>query len=560
MGHSSAASTSLAPGFRFHPTDEELVRYYLKRKICGKSFRFDAISDIEIYKFEPWDLPGQSRLKSRDLEWYFFSPLDKKYGNGSRTNRATDKGYWKTTGKDRPVHHKSQTAGMKKTLVYHSGRAPRGERTNWVMHEYRLVDDKLDKSGVLLEAFVLCRIFQKSGSGPKNGEQYGAPFVEEEWEDDNLGLLPGGEAQEEVLVGEDAFVEANDLDQTLDVGTPPESDPAPGPLNYYYGDSSQYHVDTEKLTEGDQKPFIGTGEPQFLPELPDQQDYFELPAQYDLDTKSVEDNYVMEQGNTMAPLDIYDLLDQPFMDANENNPPFDDGLFLETNDLSEPVKADPSSFDKLEEYLTYFDADDDISKYMAFDSSEFVDNDKNVCQEACYDQKNMNGGTEQASLPNQQLSQEHSDGASSSKNSDAKKLASDFQHPCIKQASRMLESIPAPPAFASEFPSKEAALRLNSAAQSSSSIHVTAAIIQIRTTSLNGSATEWAYAKNGNANSILSFEMPHGDVNPASFELMDSMLSRKTGSVLARCWVYLMFFWVLFVSVSFKVGIYICAK
>lgn len=171
------------------------------------------------------------------------------------------------------------------------------------------------------------------------------------------------------------------------MGTPPESDPAPGPLNYYYGDSSQYHVDTEKLTEGDQKPFIGTGEPQFLPELPDQQDYFELPAQYDLDTKSVEDNYVMEQGNTMAPLDIYDLLDQPFMDANENNPPFDDGLFLETNDLSEPVKADPSSFDKLEEYLTYFDADDDISKYMAFDSSEFVDNDKNVCQEACYDQK-----------------------------------------------------------------------------------------------------------------------------------------------------------------------------
>lgn len=53
-----AASSSLAPGFRFHPTDEELVRYYLRRKICGKPFRFDAISDIDIYKLEPWDLPG----------------------------------------------------------------------------------------------------------------------------------------------------------------------------------------------------------------------------------------------------------------------------------------------------------------------------------------------------------------------------------------------------------------------------------------------------------------------------------------------------------------------
>lgn len=91
---------------------------------------------------------GQSRLKSRDLEWYFFSALDKKYGNGSRTNRATDRGYWKTTGKDRAVRHRAQTVGMKKTLVYHSGRAPRGVRTNWVMHEYRLMDEELEKTGV----------------------------------------------------------------------------------------------------------------------------------------------------------------------------------------------------------------------------------------------------------------------------------------------------------------------------------------------------------------------------------------------------------------------------
>lgn len=50
--------TSLAPGFRFHPTDEELVRYYLRRKVCGQPFRFEAVSEVDVYKSEPWELAG----------------------------------------------------------------------------------------------------------------------------------------------------------------------------------------------------------------------------------------------------------------------------------------------------------------------------------------------------------------------------------------------------------------------------------------------------------------------------------------------------------------------
>ena len=54
----AVSATSLAPGFRFHPTDEELVSYYLKRKVLGKPVRFDAIGEVDIYKHEPWDLAG----------------------------------------------------------------------------------------------------------------------------------------------------------------------------------------------------------------------------------------------------------------------------------------------------------------------------------------------------------------------------------------------------------------------------------------------------------------------------------------------------------------------
>ena len=46
------------PGFRFHPTDAELVVYYLKRKVLGKKILGDAIAEVNIYDYSPWDLRG----------------------------------------------------------------------------------------------------------------------------------------------------------------------------------------------------------------------------------------------------------------------------------------------------------------------------------------------------------------------------------------------------------------------------------------------------------------------------------------------------------------------
>ncbi|XVF71023.1 hypothetical protein PTKIN_Ptkin12aG0001400 [Pterospermum kingtungense] len=162
------APVSLPPGFRFHPTDEELVVYYLKRKINARKIELEIIPEVDLYKCEPWDLPGKSLLPSKDLEWYFFSPRDRKYPNGSRTNRATKSGYWKATGKDRKVNSQMRAVGMKKTLVYYRGRAPHGTRTGWVMHEYRLDERECESASVgLNDAYALCRVFKKSTTAPK---------------------------------------------------------------------------------------------------------------------------------------------------------------------------------------------------------------------------------------------------------------------------------------------------------------------------------------------------------------------------------------------------------
>ncbi|CAA0834613.1 NAC domain-containing protein 43 [Striga hermonthica] len=196
MSLSVNGQSQVPPGFRFHPTEEELLRYYLRKKVAYEKIDLDVIREVDLNKLEPWDIQEKCKIGSTPQnDWYFFSHKDKKYPTGTRTNRATAAGFWKATGRDKPIYSTGKRIGMRKTLVFYRGRAPHGQKSDWIMHEYRLDDNhnncsnnihdisthqapntiigRHDQSGPE-EGWVVCRVFKKknyhhktSSSAPK---------------------------------------------------------------------------------------------------------------------------------------------------------------------------------------------------------------------------------------------------------------------------------------------------------------------------------------------------------------------------------------------------------
>ncbi|WOL10539.1 hypothetical protein Cni_G19298 [Canna indica] len=53
-----ANGMELSPGFRFHPTEKEIITRYLFPKVINNSFIARAVGEVDLNKFEPWDLPS----------------------------------------------------------------------------------------------------------------------------------------------------------------------------------------------------------------------------------------------------------------------------------------------------------------------------------------------------------------------------------------------------------------------------------------------------------------------------------------------------------------------
>ncbi|KVH96555.1 No apical meristem (NAM) protein [Cynara cardunculus var. scolymus] len=142
---------------------------FWKKQLAFRHHRLSQHLSLRSLGFASFDLKGITGCleivglsKIGEREWYFFVPRDRKHGSGGRPNRTTQNGFWKATGSDRKIFSLTdpkKPLGLKKTLVFYKGRAPRGNKTDWVMNEYRLPD-----SYPLHKEIVLCKIYRKATS------------------------------------------------------------------------------------------------------------------------------------------------------------------------------------------------------------------------------------------------------------------------------------------------------------------------------------------------------------------------------------------------------------
>ncbi|TMW85737.1 hypothetical protein EJD97_022631 [Solanum chilense] len=162
------SNVNLPPGFRFYPTDEELVVHFLQRKAALLPCHPDVIPDLNLYPYDPWDLDGKAMGEGN--KWYFYSRRTQ--------SRITENGYWKSLGVDEPIlstghnnNNSNNIVGMKKYYAFYLGELPEGVKTNWVMQEFSLNSEsssgssrssskRRTRSKIDYSGWVICRVYE----------------------------------------------------------------------------------------------------------------------------------------------------------------------------------------------------------------------------------------------------------------------------------------------------------------------------------------------------------------------------------------------------------------
>ncbi|KHG24245.1 NAC domain-containing 68 [Gossypium arboreum] len=157
-------------GYRFRPTDEELVVHYLKRKALNLPLPASVIPDFDVFQTDPWSLPGDVKEKR-----YFFS---NRYGNESNNKKrkrvVAGSGYWKPIGKEKTIlaSGTNQVVGMRQALIFCERKPWTDTKPRWLLHQFRLVGSADETQMTKREwhgDWVVFKVIQRKRNAKKHG-------------------------------------------------------------------------------------------------------------------------------------------------------------------------------------------------------------------------------------------------------------------------------------------------------------------------------------------------------------------------------------------------------
>ncbi|KAM7280192.1 hypothetical protein ACFE04_007326 [Oxalis oulophora] len=175
-------------GWKFSPSDEELVSHYLKRFLAGEGNMLPpSLSHImrkyDVYSAEPWNLPlndGSLPYLKKQYETYFFTDREQMAAlnkNGKRPKRSVSSGgFWRSSATNKPIcdSNTGDVIGYLNNLCFHrsidkktvGSKVVTEEKTDWLMDEYQVAT----AGPPSFSKTVLCRI--KYNGKPNSDASY----------------------------------------------------------------------------------------------------------------------------------------------------------------------------------------------------------------------------------------------------------------------------------------------------------------------------------------------------------------------------------------------------
>ncbi|KAK8716346.1 hypothetical protein V6N13_043659 [Hibiscus sabdariffa] len=149
------------PGFRFCPTDEELVLHFLYPKSSLLPCYPNIIPELDLHLLHPWELHGKALLSGK--RYFFFSQ--------TMESRVLENGYWKQLDFEEPIFGggSGNKVGVKKLYEFFIGEAPFGIKTDWLMQEYHVCNWGSALSSHYYKTkersrWVVCKVEEKKGN------------------------------------------------------------------------------------------------------------------------------------------------------------------------------------------------------------------------------------------------------------------------------------------------------------------------------------------------------------------------------------------------------------